>query len=157
VKPRVFFMPIAALLSALILYAAIAGIGKASDPPPPQVVEVDRTLQGRDVDGWHQVAAMYRRKLLIRWKPTVQYAYRLAAALYGVSYGSLHSVGGCESNHYPFARNGRYRGVMQEGPMFESGLLGRAGFSVWDPVANVLTAAAVVRHDGSWRQWSCKP
>lgn len=145
-KPRVFFY--------LLVLAAVFLIARASasplEDPPPQVVEIDRTVQGKNVDQWHLIAARYRAAALKRWKPTVQYAYRLAAAIFGVPYWQLHAVGSCESHHYPFARNGRYLGVMQLGwrPF---------GFSPFDPIANVLSAAATVRHDGSWRQWECKP
>ncbi len=91
-----------------------------------------------------------RAKLRQRLHPTVDYAYRLASAVTGVSYWQLRSVGWCESRHYPFAENGRYKGVMQ---------LGWApfGMSPFDPIANVLSAAMTVKHDGSWRQWSCLP
>ncbi len=91
-----------------------------------------------------------RAKLRATWRPTVDYAYRLASAVTGVSYWQLRSVGWCESRHYPFAENGRYKGVMQ---------LGWApfGMSPFDPIANVLSAAMTVKHDGSWRQWSCLP
>jgi hypothetical protein len=97
-----------------------------------------------------------RAQLRRRWAPTVRYAYRLAAVVYGVPERQLQAVGWCESRHFPFARNGRYRGVMQEGPMFERGPFGQAGFSVWDPIANVMTAAYTVQREG-WRQWECKP
>jgi hypothetical protein len=149
----------AAVLAALALYLGIVGGGLADDPPvpAPDPAPVEVTVQGKTAAQWHHVAAMYRRKLLIRWRPSVDYAYRLASALFGVPYSQLHAVGGCESHHYPFARNGKYRGVLQEGSMFETGPLGRAGFSVWDPIANVLTGAMVVRHDGGWGQWECKP
>lgn len=86
----------------------------------------------------------------------VQYAIRLAATTYGVSETAMHRVASCESGHSSTAVNGRYRGVYQEGPMFERGRYGRAGFSVWDPVANAMTAAETVAHEG-WSQWSCKP
>jgi hypothetical protein len=152
VKPRFFFYVLGLLMIAVIFRAA--AVNGADDPPPPDPYPLE--IQGKDVGQWHAIAARYRRKLLVRWKPTVQYAYRLAAAVYGVSYGQLHAVSGCESNHYVFARNGQYRGLFQEGPMFERGPFGRAGFSVWDPVANALTAASVVSRQG-WRQWSCRP
>lgn len=86
----------------------------------------------------------------------VQYAIRLAAAAYGVSERELHAVASCESGHDPGAQNGRYRGVFQEGPMFEGGPFGRAGFSVWDPLPNVMMAAYTVAREG-WNQWECKP
>jgi hypothetical protein len=148
-KARLFFLPIASMMVALILFMAVAA--KGDDPPPePQVIEVDVTVQGKTAAEWHTVAARYRRQMFKRWQPTVDYAYRLASAVFGVPYWELHAVGSCESHHYPFARNGRYLGVMQLGwrPF---------GFSPFDPVANVLSAAATVSHDGSWRQWSCKP
>jgi hypothetical protein len=146
-KPRLVFY---ALAAAFVAWLAVAVTTNAAEEPSPD------TVQGKDADAWHRIAALYRRKLLIRWKPTVQYAYRLASAVYGVSYWSLHRVGACESNHYVYARNGRYRGVFQEGSMFERGPFGRAGFSVWDPIANALTAASVVAGQG-WRQWECRP
>ncbi len=97
----------------------------------------------------HEVRAT-RAKLRQEWQPTVDYAYRLASAVTGVSYWQLRSVGACESHHNPFATNGRYKGVMQ---------LGWApfGMSPFDPVANVLSAALTVSHDGGWGQWTCKP
>src|SRR6266545_626628 len=147
-KPRLFFYPLVIALVFLIARSS----AQAEDPPPlaPQTITVDRTVQGYNVDQWHAFAARYRRQLLKRWRPTVNYAYRLAAAVFGVPYWQLHAVGSCESHHYPFARNGRYLGVMPLGWR-------QFGFSPFDPVANVLSAAATVRHDGSWRQWECKP
>lgn len=91
-----------------------------------------------------------RRALHHRWQPTVDYALRLASAVFGVSYWELRSVSYCESHHHPWASNGRYRGLFQ---------LGWApfGMSPYDPVANALSAAQTVSHDGSWRQWTCRP
>jgi hypothetical protein len=97
-----------------------------------------------------------RRESVRRFYPTTVHALRLASVTYGVSYAALYNVGSCESHLYPFARNGQYRGVFQEGPMFERGPFGRAGFSVWDPYANAFTAAYTVAQQG-WRQWACKP
>ena len=113
--------------------------------------------QRRNSEARGRTIKRLKRELRVRWAPTTDYAYRLAAAAYGVSSSEMRSIGYCESKHYPFARNGQYRGVMQEGPMFERGPFGRAGFSVWDPIANVMTAAAARVADGSWRQWACKP
>lgn len=86
----------------------------------------------------------------------VQYAIHLAATTYGVSETEMHRVASCESGHSSTAVNGQYRGLYQEGPMFERGKFGQAGFSVWDPVANAMTAAYTVA-SGGWSQWSCKP
>lgn len=91
-----------------------------------------------------------RRQLRRRWAPTVQYALELASRVSGVPYGDLSRVAWCESRLDPFARNGRYVGLLQ---------LGWAPFGMdpYDPIANALSAALTVRRDGSWRQWTCKP
>lgn len=62
----------------------------------------------------------------------------------------MRTVAFCESRFDPYAQNGRYKGIFQ---------LGWApfGFSPYEPLANALSAAQTVRHDGSWRQWECKP
>jgi hypothetical protein len=86
----------------------------------------------------------------------VHYAIRLASVVYGVPAVELRTVGSCESRLYQYAQNGRFRGVFQEGPMFEAGPFGRAGFSVWDVLANVFTAAHTVSREG-WGQWECRP
>ena len=95
---------------------------------------------------------LYRARLQLRrrWRPTVTYALRLASAVSGVSYWQLRGVAYCESTLNPYAVNGRYRGLFQLSwtPF---------GFDPYDPVANALSAALTVRHDGGWRQWECKP
>lgn len=91
-----------------------------------------------------------------RWRPTVHYALRLASAVSGVSYWQLRTVSWCESRHWPFATNGQYRGLFQEGPMFERHPIGQAGFNVFDPLANALVAATTASREG-WRQWACRP
>ncbi len=85
-----------------------------------------------------------------RWQPTVDYALTLAAAVTGVSYWQLRSVSACESNHDPYATNGRFKGIFQLGwrPF---------GLDPYEPIANALSAAMTVRHDGGWSQWACSP
>lgn len=90
------------------------------------------------------------------YQGSVDEALRLASVTYGVPLHELRSVAWCESTHRPLARNGRYRGLFQEGPMFEAGPFGRAGLSVWSPYANAMTAAYTVSREG-WRQWQCRP
>jgi hypothetical protein len=120
-------------------------------PRPPQL------YRGHDARWW---AARYhyrsrqlfhtRVRLRHRWHPTVTYALRLASAVTGVSYWQLRSVSYCESHHFPFASNGKYKGIFQLG-------WSPFGLSPFDPIANALSAAMTVRHDGSWRQWQCQP
>ncbi len=80
------------------------------------------------------------------------YALTLASAVFGVPYSELATVSHCESTWNPFAvePGGTYKGLFQLGwrPF---------GLDPFDPVANALSAAQTVRHDGSWRQWQCKP
>jgi hypothetical protein len=70
VKARLLFVPLACLMAAFVLYLAIAGIGKADDPPI--TVPVDRTVDGLTVDEWkaqadrwHQAARKYQRAVRI--------------------------------------------------------------------------------------------
>jgi len=121
---------------------------RAADPPASP-----SRFQGRTAEWWAHRATHWKRRALKQrreWRPTVTYALRLASAVSGVSYWDLRAVSWCESRHFPFATNGRYRGLFQ---------LGWApfGMSPFDPVANALSAALTVRRDGSWRQWECKP
>jgi hypothetical protein len=148
-----------AVLACIFALLVLAIPARAEDPPAITVTVPD-SYQGKDARWWAKRAVQARRdanargrtirRLKQRWAPTVDYAYRLAAAVYHVSYWQLRTVGGCESTHNPFATNGRYRGVMQLG-WTPFGI-----FSPFDPVANVLSAASVVQREG-WRQWSCRP
>lgn len=115
-----------------------------------------RAVENRRVrNRQHRELGRLRRTQARTWSGTVDYALRLTSVVYSIPYSKLRAVAWCESRLDPFAVNGQYRNLFQEGPMFERGPFGRAGFSVWDPVAASLTAGYTVIHDGSWRQWSC--
>lgn len=144
----------------------------------PAATPVKReTYQGKTAQQWHHVALQrlkarewFRSRLGAKTRElrsvkrqigklqpfTVSYAIKVAATAYGVSERDMHRVASCESGHSATASNGQYRGVYQEGPMFERGPFGQAGFSVWDPLANALTAAWTVAREG-WKQWACQP
>jgi hypothetical protein len=158
-RPRLLFYVLVLALVFLLARAAAAippippdtPTGDTPDPVPvpastdvlvTQLEQENAKLRRR----LHRARALLRR----RWQPTVDYALRLASGVTGVSYWQLRSVAWCESRFDPFARNGKYLGIFQLGwtPF---------GFSPFDPVANALSAAVTVRHDGSWRQWECKP
>ena len=99
-----------------------------------------------------------RLERVLRHDPSVSEALTVASVAYGVPLGELSSVALCESTHRPDARNGRYRGLFQFGPIFESSPYGRAGLSVWSPLASAMAAAYIVRHGGSgWSPWQCSP
>ena len=144
----------------------------ASNPAPVAASHMGKTAQQ-----WHRIALerlkardWYHsrlgertrelrslRRYVTTTKPySVSYAIKLASTTFGVSEYEMNRVASCESGHSPTASNGQYRGVFQEGPMFERGRYGQAGFSVWDPLANSLTAAETVSREG-WKQWSCAP
>ena len=154
------------MLAATLAATFTAGVGGSAPPDDPTaskppvlmrpIVVVD-TYKGRTAAQWERryrqrtrQLQSVRRHIHDRWHPTVTYALHLASAVTGVPYSQLWSVSRCESGHYPFAANGRYKGIFQ---------LGWApfGFSPFDPVANALSAAVTVERDGGWRQWECKP
>lgn len=91
-----------------------------------------------------------RNRLSLRWRPTVDYAITLAAAVSGIPRWEMRNVAHCESTLNPSASNGRYKGLFQLG-------WSPFGFSPFDPVANAISAGLTVQHDGGWRQWTCKP
>jgi hypothetical protein len=106
--------------------------------------------KNRELMSARRTTKKLRRTLRQQWRPTVTYALRLASAVSGVPYTQLAAVSWCESRWEPYATNGRYQGLFQLG-------WSPFGFSPFDPVANALSAALTVVHDGSWRQWECKP
>lgn len=93
---------------------------------------------------------------IVRTSPPVSEALTVASIAYGVPRAELEHVAFCESTLNPSARNGRYRGIFQMGPIFESSPYGRAGLSVWSPLASAMAAASIVRA-GGWGPWECRP
>lgn len=161
-------MIVALVAIATLAFAANGSSGSSSDPAH---------YQGKTAFEWHRLAVERRierdyarnvagdaireqrrlQRYIAHQQPySVSYLIKLAATAYGVSEYDMNTVASCESGHSPTAQNGQYRGVFQEGPMFEGGPFGKAGFSVWDALPNVMMAAYTVSHEG-WSQWSCKP
>ena len=143
---------VAAMSLAAAIMASPAG-GATRDELAAQLV--------RERTAWAAERAVLRRQALearrvARHTPTVREALTIASIAYGVPRQELSAVAWCESTHRPWARNGRYRGLFQEGPMFEAGPYGRAGLSVWSPYASAMTAAYTVQREG-WVQWECQP
>lgn len=108
----------------------------------------------RERAAWQHERHGLRQRLL--HQPSVQEALTIASVAYDVPRAQLASVAWCESTQRPTARNGRYRGIFQQGPMFEASPFGQAGLSVWSPYAAAMTTAYTVAREG-WRQWECKP
>ena len=100
------------------------------------------------------------RRLRVRFLRDVAYGARLAAVTYGVPAGELRAVAACESQGDRYAVNASSGAA---GPMqflastWQRNAYGRAGFSVYDPIAALLGAARVVRADHGWSEWVCRP
>ena len=111
-----------------------------------------RAVRARREANWsHHAVRRLRRALNTSrhdWKPTVDYAIDLASRVFRISETKMRAVAWCESRFQPWATNGRYSGLFQLG-------WSPFGLSPYDPVANALSAAQTVAHDGSWRQWEC--
>lgn len=158
------------LVIAALGLAAFAAVTLAQTPAPeppatdrggdmPGVVTrpVSRDKFVKAVAGWRAARDRVRSlERTLRHEPSVAEALSVASIAYGVPRGELSSVAWCESTHRAHARNGQYRGIFQQGPMFEATPYGRAGLSVWSPYAAALSTAYVVAQQG-WRQWECKP
>ncbi len=155
------------VLSLMVAIGATVGMAPArSSDDPPAAVTVTRTVtssyRGVSAGAWagrfrHRTRQLQAARAQVRhvertWRPTVTYALTLASAVFGVPYSELASVSHCESTWNPLAvePGGTYKGLFQLGwrPF---------GLNPFDPIANALSAAQTVRHDGSWRQWQCKP
>lgn len=112
---------------------------------------------GRGPEFWHWRYVQARRATRRHYRPTVNYALRLASDLYRVPYWQMRSVAWCESRFDPSNVTPPYSasGLMQflPGTWSDQGL---PRFSVFDPVANALAAARIVSREG-WRQWVCRP
>ena len=77
--------------------------------------------------------------------------------------GEAVAVATCESGLRPTARGGsggNYAGLFQQWISQwpeRSARYGFAGASIYDPWANSMVSAGMVRDDGDWGQWACQP
>lgn len=153
--------PVLAIAAVALTGAAAVAFGAAPTPAPtPQVAETVPAWKLAKVVRQREMAEMRVRTLrrTLMHTPSVQEALTIASVAYAVPRSELSSVAFCESRHTPTARNGRYRGLFQFGPIFESSPYGRAGLSVWSPLAASMAAAYIVRHGGrGWSPWECSP
>lgn len=142
---------IAAAAAVIVALAGAAGGERASGRDPAGARALRHQL-AKERARWEQERRELRRAVLER--PAVSEALTVASVAYGVPRSRLEAVALCESTLRPGARNGRYRGLFQMGPLFESTPYGRAGLSVWSPYASALAAAYVVSSSG-WGPWEC--
>lgn len=69
-------------------------------------------------------------------------------------------VATCESGLNPGATNGSHDGLFQQSRAYWSGRASQYGFagaSAYDPWANAMVSAGMVRDTGGWSHWSCSP
>jgi hypothetical protein len=131
------------------VYREKAAVGCVGTCVPESDYLAMKRLAAKRLRGWRKSNRLVVR-LRARWRPSVLYAIKLASRVYGVSEAQMRAVSLCESHWDPFAQNGRYKGIFQLG-------WSPFGLSPYEPLANALSAAQTVAHDGSWRQWECKP
>ena len=91
----------------------------------------------------------------------VHYALTLAHATYGVPYRELRSVAWCESRWTRGAPIDKFASadaanLFQITPAAWERTPYRH-FSPLDVIANALAAAWLVKQDGGWQEWACKP
>ena len=117
--------------------------------------------RARQAVAWQRDARRrLEQRLRVRFLRDIAYGARLAAVTYGVPAGQLQAVAACESQGNRYAVNASSGA---SGPMqfllstWQRNAYGRAGFSVYDPVAALLGAARVVRADHGWSEWVCRP
>ena len=163
----------AVIATALVLVIAIAAwTASAGEPrtdtstgpdpaPPAPPTEVDRTLQGRNVDEWHAIAGRYLHRVrslqsALRASPTTSTAIDLACTVYRVSCSTLWRKARCESNLHRYSTNASSgaAGLFQFLPStWRSTPFGR--FSIYDPYANAL-AAGWMHERGRGGEWVCQ-
>lgn len=133
---------------------AAAAVVVAVAAAPAAAVTTDDLRRQLALERRQHAAALERARAARTTATDVAAALKVAAVVYGIPLRQLTGVARCESTLNPHAVNGRYRGLFQQGPMFEATPFGRAGLSVWNPYAAALSTAYTVRREG-WKQWSC--
>ena len=164
-----FYLLVAAFLVWLVVAVRIHAADPAldttvsTDPEPAApatTVQVERTLQGRNVEQWHKIAARYlsRKRSLeraVRRDPETTTAIQVACVIYGHC-GELWRKARCESRLWRYARNpsSGASGLFQFLPStWRSTPFGY--LSIFDPYANAL-AAGWMHSAGRGREWVCR-
>ncbi len=99
------------------------------------------------------------KRVAKKFKRDSLYAIKLASRAFGIPERDMRRVAYCESRFNPFVKNpnSMASGLFQFLDSTWASTPFHVAFPVWDPVANALAAAQIVRADGGWRQWVCKP
>jgi len=105
----------------------------------------------------HNLRRAHRRSIVVI-RPSVLHAIALAATTYGVSYDEMVTVARCESGLDPnLAPNSATATGLFQFLFSTWAHTPYAGYSIYDAQANALAAAWLVRQDGGWTEWVCKP
>lgn len=104
-----------------------------------------------------------RKVLRRRWRPSVDYAIRVASVTYAIPAWEMRAVAWCESRFFPSATNesSDAAGLFQFLRSTWAGTPYR-GFPRYDPLASALAAGWLAQASApgpqwSWRRWECKP
>lgn len=153
---------------------AIANAQTTTTTPPPtpdlsaRVAQLEQQLQDRNQAVRDLIARNRKIRIearrAIRRDPEVRAAIKLASMTHGVPEWQMRRIAFCESRntagavgHAPAGNGERAQGLFQFLPStWRAYKYGRAGLSPFDPYANAMQAAYVVKTDGGWRQWECK-
>lgn len=104
-----------------------------------------------DLDWARRDRQHLRRLLAVKWQPTARYACALGEVAYGVPVNDCLKVIGCESggDRFQVTPPDGASGYSQFLPSTWRGtVFGRAGFSVFDPIAPILQMDQIAAHQG---------
>lgn len=160
-RTRVF---LAAMIGTFLVFALGAARVPADDVP----VYVDRTVEGRDVDRWRELAlerdrtarrqaqTIRRLRVALRRDPEIVEAINLAAVTYGVSGALMFHLARCESRLNPNARNrtSTATGLFQHLYPSTWRTTPYARFSPYSPYASAMAAAQMISR-GRRGEWVC--
>lgn len=128
--------------------------------PPRQLEDLRATARALN----RAIAENLRRSVTCSGPADCPGLIRRAFAHMGVGWRGHEAVrvAGCESGHNPRAFNGSSgaSGLFQQLARFWPGraaAYGMAGRSPFDPWANAVVSAGMVRDTGGWSHWVCRP
>jgi hypothetical protein len=157
------------LIAVSTAVLSLPAASTAEDPPAvPQVVYIDRTFQGKDVDWWARRAVQARKdankradtivrlKRTLAHSPTLTEAIALATTVYRASAADLWRRGRCESHFRRYARNASgASGYWQFLPSTWASTP-FARFSIWSVYAQAFAAAWMMGPAHRSGEWSCR-
>lgn len=149
-------------VSALGLAALVVAQGERAQADATATSAEVRLKAERTLSGKLRAQLVKTRRAERRWRkakwPTVDQSIVVASHVYGVSITTMRRIGTCESGLRSWAKNkvSTASGVFQFlDKTWARTPEGRAGLSVWNPVANVFAAARHMSRYGTGA-WVCQ-